>query len=103
MAYVLLIFSIMSEVLGSTMLKLSNGFKKILPIIGVIAGYCVSFYLLSVALLDLPLGFAYAIWSGVGTILTAMVGVFLFKEKLNRIGVLGISFIVTGVVLLNLI
>lgn len=103
MAYVLLIFSIMSEVLGSTMLKLSNGFKKILPIIGVIAGYGVSFYLLSVVLLDLPLGFTYAIWSGVGTILTAVVGVFLFKEKLNRIGVLGISFIVAGVVLLNLI
>ncbi|MDR9756328.1 MAG: multidrug efflux SMR transporter [Thermoanaerobacterales bacterium] len=103
MAYVYLAFAIILETFGSSMLKLSKGFKKLLPVIGVITGYCVSFYLFSLALLELPLGFSYAVWSGVGTILTAMAGVFLFKEKMNRIGVLGISLIIVGVVLLNLV
>ncbi len=102
MAYVYLAFAIILETFGSSMLKLSKGFKKLLPVIGVITGYCVSFYLFSLALLELPLGFSYAVWSGVGTILTAMAGV-LFKEKMNRIGVLGISLIIVGVVLLNLV
>jgi len=101
MAYVLLACSIVTEVFGSTMLKLSNGFKRYLPIIGVAAGYGISFYLLSIALIDLPLGFAYAVWSGVGTVLTTIVGIFLFKEKVNRKGLLGIALIIAGVVLLN--
>lgn len=103
MAYVYLAFAIILETFGSSMLKLSKGFKKLLPVIGVITGYCVSFYLFSLALLELPLGFSYAVWSGVGTILTALAGVYLFKEKLNRIGVLGISLIIVGVVLLNVV
>lgn len=103
MAYILLTFSIISEVFGTTMLKLSNGFSKVLPVIGVITGFGVCFYLLSLTLEDLPLGFTYAVWSGSGTILTSIVGVVLFKEKLNRMGVLGISLLLAGIILLNLI
>ncbi len=102
MAYLLLSFAIVSEVIGSTMLKLSNGFSRKLPIVGVIAGYGVCFYLLSLALLELPLGFTYAIWSALGTILTALVGVFLFNETINRKGVFGIGLLMVGMVLLNL-
>lgn len=102
MAYVLLAFSIISEVFGSTMLKLSNGFKNYLPILGIAAGYGISFYLLSIVLIELPLGFSYAVWSGVGTILTTIVGILIFKEKINRTGFLGIGFIIIGVVLLNI-
>lgn len=67
MAYVLLLFAIISEVFGTTMLKLSTGFKRILPIIGVIIGYGVSFYLLSKALIELPLGFSRLEWSWNGS------------------------------------
>lgn len=102
MAYILLALSIISEVFGSTMLKLSHGFTKFFPLIGFIAGYSICFYLFSIALLELPLGFSYAIWSGVGTILTALVGVCLFKENVNRQGIIGICLIILGVVLLNL-
>jgi multidrug transporter EmrE-like cation transporter len=102
MAYLLLAFSIISEVFGSTMLKLSDSYTKKLPVLGVIVGYALCFYLFSLALLELPLGFSYAVWSGLGTVLTAMVGLFLFKEKINRKGVCGISLVLLGVVLINL-
>lgn len=103
MAYFLLVCSIVAEVYGTTMLKISDGFSKWLPIVGVISGFSVCFYLLSIALVELPLGFAYAIWSGSGTILTALIGVFAFKEKINRKGMLGIGFLLVGITLLNLI
>lgn len=102
MAYLLLFCSIMLEVFGSTMLKLSDGFKKILPLIGVIVGYVLAFYLVSITLKSLPLGVVYATWSGLGTILTALIGVLYFKEKINRQGVLGLGILVVGLVLLNL-
>jgi len=103
MAYVLLVFSIVSEVVGSMMLKLSNGFAKFLPVVGVVLGYGLSFYIFSIVLIDLPLGFSYAIWSGSGTVLTALAGVFFFKEKINKKGALGIGILITGIVLLNLV
>lgn len=102
MAYVLLAFSIVSEVFGSTMLKLSKGFSRIIPVLLIIAGYALSFYLLGLTLVHLPLGSSYAIWSGVGTFLTAIVGVLLFKEKINRIGALGIGFLLAGIILINI-
>lgn len=103
MAYIFLAFSIISEVFGSTMLKLSNGFKKLFPVLGVAIGYMISFYLLSLTLMKLPLSFTYAVWSGVGTVLTTIVGVFLFKEHLNLKGIIGIILIIVGVVMLNIV
>ncbi|GGA80366.1 DMT family transporter [Ornithinibacillus halotolerans] len=101
-AYVILIISILSEVFGSSMLKLTNGFKKVLPTLGVVAGYGVAFYGLSLALKYIELGTAYAIWSGLGTALTALVGVFVYKESFNRRTLLGLLLIIGGVVLLNI-
>lgn len=101
MAYILLASSIILEVFGTTMLKLSNGFSRKLPTLGVIIGFGTCFYLFSLALLDIPLGFAYAIWSGAGTILTTVMGVFLFKERINRKGFFGISLLLLGIILLN--
>ena len=100
--YVFLIGAIISEVFGATMLKLSQGFTKYLPIMGVVLGYVLAFFLLSKALEGLPLGLSYATWSGVGTILTVVIGVYLFKEKVNRQGLLGIFILIIGIVLLNL-
>jgi len=102
MAYVLLALAIMMEVLGSTMLKMSDGFRNKRPIIGVFIGFGLAFYLLSLALLEFPLGFTYAVWSGLGTILTVATGVVLFKEKINKQGFLGIGLLLIGIFLLNI-
>ncbi|PAD19849.1 DMT family transporter [Terribacillus saccharophilus] len=102
MSYLFLAASILFEVFSSTMLKLSDGFKRLLPVIGIVLGYGISFYALSITLQSLPLGVVYATWSGVGTILTVVIGVLLFKEKVNKKGVLGIAILLVGLVLMNL-
>lgn len=102
MGFLLLAVSILTEVTGSTMLKLSDGFRKRLPVIGMIASFLVSFYFLSLTLLHIPLSLAYAIWSGVGTALTALAGVWFFREQLTRSTVIGIAMLLVGVVLLIL-
>jgi len=101
-AYVFLAVAIVAEVFGSSMMKLSNGFKKILPSIGMIAGMGLAFYCLSMALNTIPLGTGYAIWSGVGTALTTLVGVLIYKEKINTQKVMGILLIIVGVVVMKL-
>jgi len=101
-AYVILAVAIISEVFGGSMLKVSNGFKKLFPSIGVVIGYGAAFYLLSLSLKAIPLGTAYAIWSGVGTVLTALVGVIVYKESINLKKCLGLVLIICGVIVLKL-
>jgi multidrug resistance protein EbrA len=100
-AYILLTLAIISEVFGSSMLKATNGFKKLFPSIGVVVGYVFAFYGLSLSLKTIPIGMTYAIWSGLGTVLTAIVGIVMYKETLNRIKLFGIVLIIGGVILLN--
>lgn len=100
-AYFLLALAIVSEVAGSSLLKAADGFKKLLPSIGVIIGYSVAFYALSLSLKTLPLGVAYAIWASLGTVLTALVGIFIYNENVNGKKLLGLALIVGGVILLN--
>lgn len=100
-AYLLLAFSIISEVAGSTLLKLTNGFKRFLPTLGTILGYGLAFYGLSLTLKDLPLGMTYAVWAGLGTALTAVAGIFLYKEKFNRRIFYGLCLVIAGVILMN--
>ncbi|WLF84711.1 multidrug efflux SMR transporter [Moraxella sp. ZY210820] len=99
----LLAIAICSEVFGSTMLKLSQGFTKPLPSIGFMFGFGIAFYCLSLVLKHISLGMAYAIWSGVGIILTAVIGVIIFNEKVDSWGIIGIAFILIGVVILNVL
>ncbi|MBS4207336.1 multidrug efflux SMR transporter [Bacillus sp. FJAT-50079] len=101
MGFLWLSIAIISEVVGSSLLKLTNGFKRIGPTIGVALGYGVAFYTLSLSLKELPLGIAYAIWAGVGTALTALIGIIFYKETIHFKKALGILFIIGGVVLLN--
>lgn len=101
-AYVLLFVAIVSEVFGSSMLKATNGFKKLVPTLGVIIGYGAAFYALSLALKTLPLGMAYGIWAGLGTALTALGGILIFKEHFNQKTLFGLVLIIGGVALLNL-
>lgn len=102
MAYVWLGIAIFSEVFGSSMLKYTNGFTRFFPSMGVVLGYGIAFYSLSMALRAIPLSSAYAMWSGIGTLATAAIGFFLFKEQITLVGVAGIVLIIGGVVLLNL-
>jgi len=101
-SYVLLATAIICEVFGSSMLKVSNGFKRVFPSIGVIIGMGLAFYSLSLALKTIPLGTAYAIWSGVGTALTAIIGVVIYKENFNRKKLLGLLLIIGGVIIMKL-
>ncbi|MEK4207663.1 MULTISPECIES: DMT family transporter [Paenibacillus] len=93
--------AIISEVIGTTMLKMSEGFTQILPTIGVIIGFIIAFYSLSISLRVLPLSLAYAIWAGVGTVLTAIVGILIWGDPFSVLTLAGIVLIVGGVVLLN--
>jgi len=102
MGFIYLAGAIISEVFGSSMLKLTATIKSKLPIIGIITGYATSFYLLSLALLSIPLSFSYAVWSGLGTVLTAIVGFTLFKEKVNVQTVVGIFLLIIGIILMRI-
>lgn len=99
--YILLAFSIIGELFGTTMLKMSEGFTVMFPSIGVVVGYGLSFYFLSLCLKTIPLSVAYAIWSGIGTALTAIIGYVLWDEFFGLLKIMGILFIIGGVVVLN--
>ncbi|MGE7694064.1 DMT family transporter [Lysinibacillus sp. NPDC094177] len=101
-AFGFLFISIISEVFASSMLKLTNGFKRLFPSIGVVVGYGIAFYFFSLTLQSLAIGTAYAIWAGVGTALTAIIGVVFYKELFNLKKIMGILLIIVGVVILNL-
>lgn len=101
MKYVFLGLAIVSEVFGTSMLKASEQFSKLLPSVLTVVSFAACFYFLSLALKYIPLGVAYAVWAGVGIILTAIVSVVIFKQKLDLPAVIGILFIVAGVVIMN--
>lgn len=94
--------AIVCELVGTNALKAADGFTRLLPTLLVVAGYGASFYLMSLSLRTIPLGVAYAIWSGLGTAAIAIIGALVWRERLNIIGVIGIVLIIAGVVLLNI-
>ena len=102
MAYAMLALAIITEVTGSTFLVKSEGFTKLWPSLAVVVLFSIAFYLLSQVIKVIPLGIAYAIWAGVGIILTAIVGYFIFKQNLDIPAMLGIGLIVSGVLVINL-
>ncbi len=98
----MLLIAILSEVVGTVALKASDGFARLGPTALVVVGYGLTFYFLGLALKQIPLGVAYAIWSGLGTAGAVLAGVLLWRESLNLAGVIGIALIVAGVLILNL-
>ncbi len=100
--YSLLILSILLEVFSTQMMKLSEGFSKLFPSIAFAVGMGSCFYVFSKTLTMLPLGIAYAIWAGLGTALTAILAVILWKETLSAQMIVGIILIIAGVIILNL-
>lgn len=102
MVWVYLAIAIVSEVIATSALKAAEGFTRWVPSLLVVVGYASAFYFLSLTLRTLPLGIAYAIWSGVGVILVALVGWALYHQSLDIAALIGISLIVAGVIVLNL-
>lgn len=90
------------EVLGTTLLQQSQQFTRPLPTAGLALCYGLAFYLLTIALKQMPVGLAYAIWSGLGVVLISIIGLVLFKQKLDVPAVVGLVMIVGGVVVINL-
>jgi small multidrug resistance pump len=102
MNYVLLSIAIVCEVVGTSFMKQSEGFTKLVPSLLTAAAYVAAFYCLSLTLKTIPTGIAYAIWSGVGIVLIAAVAWAFQGQKLDAPAVLGMGLIVAGVVVMNL-
>ena len=103
MQWLFLFLAIMGEVIGTSALKASDGFTKIVPSIIVIAGYAIAFFFLSLTLKDnINIGVVYAIWSGVGVSLISVIGYLYYKQSLDIPALLGIALIIIGVMIINL-
>ena len=101
MAYLYLAIAIVAEVIGTSALKAAEGFTRPLPSLVVAVGYGTAFYFLSLALKVIPVGIAYAIWSGVGVALITVIGWVLFRQRLDAPAMLGVALIVAGVVVIQ--
>jgi len=102
MPYVLLAAAIGAEITATSLLKLSAGFTRLWPSVGVGVGYLLSFVLLAQTLKSVPVSVAYAIWSGAGTAVIAAIGMTLLGEPVSLLKIGGIALIIAGVVALNL-
>jgi len=102
MYWIYLIIVILTEVAGTTALKLSQGLTKIIPTIAMAIFYIISFIFLALALKKIEVGTAYAIWSGIGTALIALIGFLWFQESLDALKVVSLGLIILGVIGLNL-
>lgn len=94
--------AIVSEVAATSALKASESFSRFWPSLLVVVGYAIAFYFLSLTLKSIPVAVAYAVWSGVGIALIAIIGWLLFGQALDLPGIVGITLIVAGVLVLNL-
>jgi small multidrug resistance pump len=101
--YLFLTIAIIAEVIATSALKASNGFTNLLPSILVMIGYGIAFYCLSLTLRTIPVGIAYAIWSGAGIVLVSLIGWALYGQKLDFWAIVGIGFIILGVLIVNLL
>ncbi|WP_423747182.1 SMR family transporter (plasmid) [Haladaptatus sp. SPP-AMP-3] len=95
--YVLLACAIFSELVGTTSLKLSEGFSQPVPSLGVVIGYGLAFYLVSLTLEELPIGVVYGTWAALGIVGVAAIGTVVFNEPIDMIGAIGILLIIGGV------
>ena len=100
--WLFLLVAIITEVVGTSLMKASLGLTRLLPTIFMFVLYAISFVFMALALKKIEVGIAYAIWSGLGTALIAMIGIAWFRESFNFPKLLGIILIIGGVVLLNL-
>ncbi len=94
--------AIAAEVAATSLLKTTEEFSRLVPTTFLVVFYIISFYLMTLALRDLPLGVVYAVWSGLGIVLVACVGAFVYKEIPDLGSLIGMSLILSGVVVMHL-
>jgi multidrug transporter EmrE-like cation transporter len=100
--YLALGIAIVAEVIATSALKASESFSRLVPSVITVVGYAVAFYGLSITLRTVPVGVAYAIWSGLGIVLITVVARVMFGQRIDAMGLLGMGLIVAGVLVLNL-
>lgn len=101
MTYLFLSFAIISEVIGTTLIKNTNGFTLLLPTVVTLLAYGISFYFLSLCVQTIPTAIVYAIWSGLGIVLIAIAGFLINKQVLDLPAIIGILLIITGVIVIK--
>ncbi len=99
---VLLAIAIVGEVVATSFLRASNGFTELVPTLVVVIGYAITFYFFSLALQTIPVGIGYAIWSGTGIVLIALIAYFVHGQTLDLPAVIGMGLILSGVLVINL-
>ena len=102
MSYLWLTIAIVAEVIATTALKASAEFTRLIPSLIVVVGYAIAFYCLSIVLKTIPVGIAYAIWSGLGIVLITGLGYLLYQQTLDLPALVGMGLIITGVGVINL-
>ena len=102
LTYVMLVCAIAAEVIATSLLPRTAGFTRLWPTVAVLGSYGLSFTLLAQVVRSLPIGIAYAIWAGLGTLFVLAIGVFLLHQSLSAWQFAGILLVVVGVVLINL-
>src|SRR5690625_483596 len=101
MSWFFLIIAIFAEIVATSALKLTAGFSRFWPTFVTISGYLVAFYFLSLSLRTIPIGIAYAVWSGVGIVAIALIGWWTFQQKLDLASYAAIGLIETGEMVMN--
>ncbi|MBW1616206.1 MAG: multidrug efflux SMR transporter [Deltaproteobacteria bacterium] len=102
MAYFYLVIAVIAEVIATSALKASEEFTKFFPSLIVIIGYAAAFYFFTLILRTIPVGVTYALWSGLGIVLVTLAGMFLYKEIPDLPAIVGIGFIIIGIIIINL-
>lgn len=100
-AYIYLIIAIIAEVIATSALNASNGFTKMLPASITVIGYAIAIYFLAITMKTVPVGITYALWSGAGIVLISLVGFIVFKQHLDAAALIGLTFMVAGIVIIN--
>lgn len=100
--YVYLVLAVAAETIGTTALQASQQFSRLGPTLIVVVSYATAFYLLALVLRFMPVGVAYAIWSGLGIVLIALIGFVMFGQKLDLAAVIGLGLILSGILIIHL-
>ncbi|WPU64333.1 SMR family transporter [Peredibacter starrii] len=101
MNYILLAVAVIFEVIGTSLLKTTEGFTKVLPSIALLGCYSMAFYLMSIVVKTIPVGIVYATWSAGGIVLVSAISYFIFKQSLDLTAILGLGLIIAGVIIIN--